>query len=70
MNQSSNQQSTKKSTMRNANIAIALVFLIFATTRIVRILGLRVVSNENGVKVKLHPHFHGSENTSPLDTKN
>ena len=65
-----NQSSSKKSTMRNANIAIALVFFIFAATRIVRILGVRVVSSENGIEVKLHPHFHGSEKTSPLDTKN
>lgn len=56
--------------MKNANIAIALIFFIFATTRIVRILGVRIVSGENGIEVKLHPHFHDTEDNSPLKTKN
>lgn len=55
--------------MKNANIAIALIFVVFAATRIVRILGVRIVNSENGIQVKLHPHFHGSDDTSPLKTK-
>ena len=65
-----NQSSSKKSAMKNANIAIALIFFVFMATRIVRILGVRIVSGTNGIEVKLHPHFHGDENTSPLNTNN
>ena len=64
------QLSRRKSTMKKANIAIALIFFAFMTTRIVRILGLRIVSGENGIEVKLHPHFHGTDDTSPLDKNN
>ena len=60
--------SRRKSAMKKANIAIALIFFIFAATRIVRVLGLRIVTGENGIAVKLHPHFHGTDNTSPLNT--
>ncbi len=56
--------------MRKANIFIALIFVVFATTRIVRMLGLRVVRSENGIEVRLHPHFHGTGDTSPLEIKN
>ena len=65
-----NQSTNKKSTMRKANIFIALIFAVFATTRIVRILGIRIVRSENGIEVRLHPHFNDSGDTSPLEIKN
>ena len=60
--------SRRKSAMKKANIAIALIFFVFVASRVVRVLGLRIVSGENGIEVKLHPHFYGTDNTSPLNT--